>query len=53
MDINCTLDCIYQNDGKCNLTDLSNLSNIYFDSEKDMDCPYMEKRIKKYIPKDK
>lgn len=47
MDINCVLDCIYQNDGKCHLTDLSNLSNICF-NEDDIECPYMEKKIKKY-----
>lgn len=48
MDINCTLNCVYQNEGKCNLTDLSNLSNICFSDEENMECPYMEKKIKKY-----
>lgn len=48
MDINCTLNCIYQNDGKCTLTDLSSLSNVNFNDEDDMECPYMEKKIKNY-----
>lgn len=43
MDINCTLNCIYQDDGKCYLTDVSNISDIYFDEE-NAECPYMKKK---------
>jgi hypothetical protein len=44
MDINCTLNCIHQNDGKCTLTDLSTLSNVSFDDDDDAPCPYMQKK---------
>lgn len=51
MDINCTFNCIYQNDGKCTLTDISNLSNVSFNEDEDMECPYMEKKTKKIYSK--
>lgn len=45
MDINCTLNCIHQNDGKCTLTDLASLSNVSFDdADDDAQCPYMRKK---------
>lgn len=41
MDINCTHECIYQDEGKCNLTSSLTLSNS---KTNDTDCPYFMKR---------
>ncbi|MCL2187260.1 MAG: hydroxymyristoyl-ACP dehydratase [Defluviitaleaceae bacterium] len=39
MDINCTHQCFYQKDGKCNLQELPLItSNTY--AAHDVDCPY-------------
>ncbi len=48
MDINCIYDCNYQINGKCTLTDLSNIKNISFDDNSQY-CPYMKKKEKKNI----
>ncbi len=37
MDINCTHDCIYQEEGKCNLSFSITLTNT---QNNDTDCPY-------------
>ncbi|GKX31675.1 hypothetical protein SH1V18_41550 [Vallitalea longa] len=40
MDINCTHNCIYQKDGKCNLSVSVTLNNISNNKNINIDCPY-------------
>lgn len=41
MDINCTHDCVYQDEGKCNLSFSITLTNA---KNNDTDCPYYMNR---------
>ncbi|GMQ56875.1 hypothetical protein AN1V17_12690 [Vallitalea sediminicola] len=40
MDINCTHNCIYQIEGKCNLSVSVTLNNISNNKNVNIDCPY-------------
>ncbi|MCT4687336.1 hypothetical protein [Vallitalea sp.] len=40
MDINCTHNCIYQKEGKCNLSVSVTLNNISNNKNVNIDCPY-------------
>jgi len=40
MDINCTHDCIYQNDGKCHLSCSVTVSHMNNSRITHVDCPY-------------
>jgi hypothetical protein len=40
MDINCTHNCIYQKEGKCNLSVSVTLNNISNNKSINIDCPY-------------
>lgn len=40
MDINCTYNCIYQKEGKCNLSFSVTLNNISNNDKATVDCPY-------------
>ncbi len=43
MDINCTSNCLYQLEGKCNLSELPSLDYGY--SSNESDCPYFETKL--------
>ncbi|MCT4598683.1 MAG: hypothetical protein N4A50_12490 [Vallitalea sp.] len=40
MDINCTHNCVYQKEGKCNLSSSLTLNNISNSENSNSDCPY-------------